>query len=433
MEYRITASPAFCRTVNYWAEGTSAREEKAVSLLVSASSREALAKLTAVRVGDYASRLDFANGTVHYPGFHTDPLFVFEREGRACVDLTVYGGEVGDRAELERADGGIVTLPVHQGEGVPEEAAFESRLERLGPGQWVLDVETTSPVEVIWQKVSFGAFRECIVSLPAGRHVLAVPAAFAEYLGVCVSGGSAEHKHRIFGHIGMGSGRHVLDAERGVVLHPRGGHGFRYQAAVVAVPDAEALERLLPDLDEFDEVEVFTPAGPDAMMVRERAEAIGVPHKVTTFGRAMDADVVVVDPAVPEVPDRSFSYMLFAGAGAPGFAERTAAACRRTKALPPGIPVLDRSWVCATLEATIQADRPHYGIAFSRPPAELLDRASLRRAQVAEAGRKLRRSSPCRECPAAVACADVLPFPWPGSGMLPSVGDGICSLREALA
>lgn len=416
-----------CRNLLHGEDGDEVHESYFPTLIVSCADPAGLRGVRTLRMGAARMRLDFGKGVVSHAGRHSDPLFLLEFDGTPSIELQIYDdpeGVRGSRLELGMADGTSLFLEVEPDEdGVKD--MFESVLERDAEGLF-LRISSQVDLEIVRQTMRFGSFEEIRTPFPAGPEgggIHRIAPAFADYLGICVSSrrlrGAFEHKHVVFGQLGFGSGRRLLD-RFGRVLEPKTEARCAYKAFLAEWGGtASSLASIVAaaEVAGADEVEIAAPAGKAAETLRlELSAGTSVPARILSYGPpGSGAELVVLDdPASRPPKGKPCSYLFLSDSDAPGWCARTAAVAAESSGWDEDAKVWERGWLAAEQGSLGASGAAEYGAGFSRPRGWNADR--LKRARSRETLRRALPNTPCPACPAETAsrCAGVLPFPYPG-------------------
>lgn len=296
---------------------------------------------------------------------HSDPAIVVERPGLdAFLQVFLYGvgdGGIADET-LVTTDEKPWTLPVRQ--IVPRQAAFQSWFS-----DGMLTIDAREPVEIIWQTSNQGIEREISGGTVSGRHQIIPPALFGDRLGVCLSStgdiyGGMEHKHTLFGEVGLASGRYLLSG--GKMLEPRAVHTPSYRSLVVDLLSNESFDQQMTD--GFSETTIIADAV-KAEALRARFGSSSRPIKILTAEPLSNADrkpdILLLDPDCDQVlPTATVSFLLFADQAGDGYPQRQAKVIERLEC-DKNIAAIEHAWTRATKFYAADPERNQFGIGWS--------------------------------------------------------------------
>jgi hypothetical protein len=449
MAYRVVAAPAIATAFWYGELDPVISETVEIRMFVLADDAEALRRIDQVEIGTARVEVDWAAGLLRFSA-HCDPVVPVEYDGSVGFEMTLYAVEQAEAAHWQAhllVDGQREPVGMDFDDRSVERP-FSSLVMPMPGNNWMLNVSSEEPVEVIWQRVCYGQFREYREFFDAGVHSIPVPPAFADYYGVCVSSrqeiGGYEQKHVLFGHLGLATGRWFMDAAQGVAYEPKSEFRFGYRAMLLLARSAEEIEAvrwILEGRDEngvhhpFHEIEVIVPVDGDVDGCRAACVPLSLTmnYRLTTFGPTTGADILVLGDGLASAFGAMAvaSPLLFADTYADGFYNLLL----ETASRPDLERLWDRAWFTAYRGVQDRYDGPLCGIAFSYPhDAAVLDRRLLLRARKDEFWRKNATGSPCYECSEASACANALSFPFVQTKCYPLfVKEGVCQLRHLIS
>ena len=412
---RAVVSTCFTRTFTHREQGTLVEDDYPLTLLLSATDAGFFDYLTGLAIDDYRIELNHERGSVHHLGRHSDPLFLIaDQDGRLALEINLYDMSAADLdgsvLELQADDGQVMTLAMQVQDAPVDVQLLTSELVRDGHDH-ALTVSAPEGGEIIWQRMVNGRFVEQRQTLAVGEQRIAIPPAFADWFGICLTSrslyGAVEHKHMIIGELGLGSGRWFLDFSNNALLAPRMADPMRYRSLLVRCrSDLPSIEDIRGWLEGWDEVEIIADAGIlEHASIDKRINLRALPvNELSALGADSTGD--------------DFTEWL-----------------QKAVSGRDNSPTVGQ-WLGARVNRGSMENTAHYGIGYAYDHGWAACRAEERAELLANAERFDRRcflmkSMPCSSCPQSARdiCHNLLPRPFDIERLW--VG-GNCLLQEGL-
>ncbi|HCI46066.1 MAG TPA: hypothetical protein DFI00_02100 [Rhodospirillaceae bacterium] len=415
---RAVVSTCFTRTFTHREQGTLVEDDYPLTLLLSATDAGFFDHLTGLAIDDYRIELNHERGSVHHLGRHSDPLFLIaDQDGRPALEINLYDMSAanlnGSVLELQADDGQVMTLAMQVQDAPVDVQLLSSELFRDGH-DCALTVSAPEGGEIIWQRMVNGRFVEQRQTLAVGEQRIAIPPAFADWFGICLTSrslyGAVEHKHMIIGELGLGSGRWFLDFSNNALLAPRMADPMRYRSLLVLCrSDVPSIEDIRAWLENWDEVEIVADAG-----ILAHLEHVCRNKRISLRGLPQDELLVLGGDS--------------AGDDFAGWLLEAVSGCGKSPSVG--------QWLGARVNRGSMENAAHYGIGYAYDHGWAACRSDERAELIASAERFDRRrflmkSMPCSSCPQSARdiCHNLLPRPFDIERLW--VG-GNCLLQEGL-
>lgn len=249
---------SYCITERISSGASVKYDQLEITFVISVEDNQSPDQIERVLIDDnYEVILDWDKSLVLHPTGHSDPIFLFDLNGKKSIQIIHY--RIND---IDSVDDINIDLYVN-GKSYRVKSQFLNEYDYRNS---LIDVSYDSSIaqesvrvcspqsfEVVFQGSRYGRFFEERMSYPeAGEYVIPVPMWSSDYYGVCISShhkvGGFEHKLMLMGNLGSPGGKYLLTRDNRV-LEPRVIDEFYMKSLLVHLDSSESVDIFLQKID----------------------------------------------------------------------------------------------------------------------------------------------------------------------------------------